>query len=256
MIHNDIYCVKKNNYYNIINYYMSSFTQYDNAFDNSDNDKLDRLARQVNEDKKKLHKKIRDSISNTEANSYVAMDCLMDPNNARFAQNLSDFTFFSTQGDFSSKLPTPMEQYKKNKYGDSDSIFTPGSSNINNLSSDQYSFSDISSEYSSLPQKVKKHLKSQTSHLKKYSESEDPHMDETKILSHIKKCEQCKNEIIGILKSNDENKKIIEKSNKKSYITKQNDTIYGMTNFELKNVLILILIGVFIIVFIDIFIRK
>jgi ABC-type transporter lipoprotein component MlaA len=77
---------------------MDSYCQYNDAFYNSDNENLDRLARQVNNDKKKLHKKIKENINRQEQNACIGIDCLLDPANARYGpSNLSDFGFFSTQ---------------------------------------------------------------------------------------------------------------------------------------------------------------
>jgi len=248
---------------------MDSYCQYNDAFYNSDNENLDRLARQVNNDKKKLHTRIEESINKQEQNACVGMNCLMDPSNSRYGpSNLSDFGFFSTQGDFSSKLPTPMEKHKKSKdkkYTESDnsqtnftdsastfttnSAFTNDSSFSKQMTEDIIIDSDVSSNYSSLSPKVKKHLRLNTNHLKRYKES-----DEKTILNHIQYCGQCKQQLMKLLQPNNhifDNPDQIHTVNALS-----NSGILNLNSPELKDMLILILIGIFIIVIADIFFRR
>ena len=95
---------------------MESYCQYNDAFYNSDNENLDQLARKINDDKKKLPQKVQESIKMQEENARIGINCLLDPSNARYApSNLADYGFFSTQGDFSSQLPTPIAKHKKGK---------------------------------------------------------------------------------------------------------------------------------------------
>lgn len=265
---------------------MDSYCQYNDAFYNSDNENLDRLARQVNNDKKKLHKKIQENIDRQEQNACLGIDCLLDPSNARYGpSNLSDFGFFSTQGDFSSNLPTPMTKNKKkrskkqdNFQSDSASTFSADSSFTNNTTNSAFTNnttnsaftnntaftnnmafaegsedipfdSDVSSNYSSLPPKIKKHLRLNTNHLKSYKES-----DEKNILGHIKYCNQCKHQLINLLKS--DNHAFNESSNTETIDKTINSGILNLNSPELKDMLILILIGIFIIVIADIFFRR
>ena len=87
-------------------------------YNNQDNADLDKMAREVNNRNKKLSKQIYEDIGTQALNACVGMDCLMDPSNARFApSNLgADFSFFSSQGDFSSGLPTPLQQNRQNQH--------------------------------------------------------------------------------------------------------------------------------------------
>lgn len=264
---------------------MTTYQQYNNAFTNNDNDSLDQMARQVNNNKKKLNKNAQSGFNNQQKENYDGINYLMDQSNARFAPpNLIDnFGFFSAQGDFSSKLPTPLLTNKKqplinNKYDSDSSKFNDNSStntfntnntnntnntfstsNINtNTFDDQYNFfgskiinveSDISSSYSSLPQNIKSHLRSTTKHLKKYDET-----DEKNTVNHLKTCSQCRSELFNLLQ---EEHHIIK--NNANNIQSQKPPVGGILNLstpELKDILILILIGVVVIILLDVFIRK
>ena len=269
---------------------MTTYQQYNNAFANNDNDSLDQMARQVNNNKKKLNKRVQLGFNKQQKENCVGINCLMDQSNARFAPpNLADnFGFFSAQGDFSSKLPTPL--LTKNKYDDSaSSKFSDNSSmntfNTNNTNNTNNTFStsnininssddqinsfgskminiesDISSSYSSLPQKIKSHLRSTTKHLKKYDET-----DEKSTVNHLKTCSQCRSELFSLLQEEHHVfKNSINANNNVSTSVNNNDQLQksqtgGILNLstpELKDILILILIGVVIIILLDIFIRK
>ncbi len=236
---------------------MASYTSYNEAFNNNDN--LDKLARRMNNDKKKIHKKIEKNMSETDNNTYYALDCLNNPNNAKYSPNLKNAGFFSTQGDFSSQLPTPMEiSQNKSLYSDSDSSFTKNTNGTNSTTYSNNSYGnsksfwpntemDMTSNYSSLTPKMKKKFRQTVKHLKKYSDTE-----EKNILSHIKQCTQCQNELINIVN----NGHIVTNNNNK------NDTNNNINNAN-KNILnishpelILILIGIFIIIVIDVFFRR
>lgn len=119
--------------------------------------------------------------------------------------------------------------------------------------------SDISS-FSSLPQKIKKKIRNESPHLAKYKDK-----DEKDVFGHILNCTECKNQLAGLLKtvvSQDENNVCKNTSSNVNQINNQktihyNDSqIFGMNTFELKDMLILLLIGIFIIIFIDMFVRR
>jgi len=272
---------------------MTTYQQYNNAFANDDNDGLDQMARQVNNNKKKLNKRAQSGFNKQQKENCVGINCLMDQSNARFAPpNLGDnFGFFSAQGDFSSKLPTPLLTNNKyddsasSKFNDNSSMNTFNTNNTNNTfstsnvninsSDDQInSFSskminiesDISSSYSSLPQKIKSHLRSTTKHLKKYDET-----DEKNTVNHLKTCSQCRSEFFNLLQeehhifknsantnaNTNANNNVSTNVNNNDQLQKpQTGGILNLSTPELKDILILILIGVVIIILLDIFIRK
>jgi hypothetical protein len=180
----------------------------------------------------------------------------MDPAHSKFAPPglAENFGFFSTQGDFSSNLPTPL-QPKKYDYssvsslGDNDSknTFSTNSrleefSSPRDLSNMINMESDISSNYSSLPQKIKKHLRLNTNHLKQYSENDDKNIDD-----HVKTCPQCRSQLLNLLQEDKQNV---------NFVPTQQNGILNLSAPELKDILILIFAGIFIIILLDVFIRK
>lgn len=101
-------------------------------------------------------------------------------------------------------------------------------------------FSDLSSSYSDLSPKLKKNLRLTTPHLES--------KDETKIISHIQTCNECKNELIKIM-----NVKHIKKKYKKIKNNDDNDPINNVliSNDDMKNLLIILIIGLIIIIIIN-----
>lgn len=92
-----------------------------------------------------------------------------------------------------------------------------------------------------------------TEHLQRYTENDEHH-----ILEHIKKCDECKQHLLKLLRSDNhfiQNEKEKEKEKPREEI--QESTIFGKINYkELKEVIILIIIGIIIIFVLDIILRK
>jgi hypothetical protein len=226
-----------------------NFSEYDNAFSNNEYIELDKKARDINNNKKK--------------NMYKSVD----KNNKKFEKEMvrgieacysdKSFTFlpinnnYKRQGDFVSGLPTPFDEKSydtKSNFSSDDktTLFLPNSE------------SDLSSEYSSLPKKIKKRLRLKTEHLKKYSED-----DESSSLDHIKKCDECKQQIINFLKTegyifpnNKTDNTIIPAATTTtvpiSNIEKE-ESFLGLSYREIRDIVILIMVGIIIIVLIDLY---
>lgn len=270
-----------------------SYCQYQDAFQNNENDKLDQMARQIN-NKKKIYKKNRDNFNNHIDTLCDGVECLSDPSNSRFVPpHLSNnFSFFSSQGDFSSELPTPLEHKKKRKkkrhfdvqssisgvsssddkyhirnssrdnssdedfgkfsdnntakFSASDAEYTADTNDVADIKDFSTTLTDISSNFSSLPNKLKKQFRSTSDHLKKYKDD-----NETDILNHVTQCKECALKLEGLLKQ------VTMETNTQLVQPPFNQNNSSMFNFsEMKDLLILVLIGVFIIIIIDAFIRK
>lgn len=236
---------------------MTSYCQYNNAFSNVENDNLDYLARQINDKHKKINKNTQNSFKNKMKENCIGIECLLDSSNERFApQNLeNDISYFSAQGDFSSGLPTPFEKQinkkkNKDKYKDKDYDSSEYTNKSNKSFTSEKNGSsiikldtDISSNYSSLPPKIKKQVRLNTTHLKKYTDDDDKI-----VINHMKDCKQCKKQIMNIINSTNHSLQNINQD--------QNTDVINFNTSELKGVLILVLVGVFIIIIFDIFIRK
>jgi hypothetical protein len=228
---------------------MDTFCNYNNAFNNDVNENLDKMARKLNNDRKKLPHNIKNDILNQYNESTKLINYMSNNETAQ------PYGFFSTQGNYADILNSE----KSSKFdSDSESMYLPNSENksmfsYNTLKSDSNYLNDISSNYSSLPSKMKYNMRLNTKHLKDYNEKDD-----NKIIDHIKKCNECKNELLLILTKSHINKSNIKLDsytndiNNKSY----NEIInFNISNNELKDIFILILIGIFIIIIIDMFIR-
>jgi hypothetical protein len=246
-------------YYSSI-YNMSTYCQYNDAFKNNDNDDLDQLARKFNNTRKKLHEDAKHGYDTQKNNACVGIDCLANSYGSSYSSNnilnnMSPYDSYSG-GDFTSKMPTPIQQTidEQEQYTDDNFSFSNSSSDQQNslfdtqmssYSSDDFGSikmeSDISSNYSSLPSK-KKHIILSNNHLKQYNEKDDKN-----VIDHMKHCEQCQQQLIKLVKNNN-NKSfddVIDNGNV------QQEKIFNISNTELKYIMILILIGVTIIMFFD-----
>ena len=265
---------------------MDSYCGYNNVFSNTESNDLDKLARQINDERKNLNQQVQNNFQLKQQQTCQGLDCLFDPVNSRFAPSTlgSQFSFFSPQGDFSSGTPTGLKlpnQNKKTKkykvqpeyasnysfspYSDSQSQNNDSSSNFSDIGS-TYSFKSVSSNYSSLPSKMKKKLKVSSKHLQNFDSDDDT-------LDHLKKCEQCRNQLAAILqgeknmkqshvfnnigsivpqyKDASDNEGIIHINNPPNISHASDNTNKSGILFvtpELKDILILILIGIVIII--------
>lgn len=116
--------------------------------------------------------------------------------------------------------------------------FSPSDSILNYDSVSNFdNASDLLSSYSNLSPKLKKNLRLTTKHL----QSKDEH----KIISHIQTCDECKNELIKIMDI---------KHIKKKYKKIKNPDINSeelISNDDMKNLIVIILIGLIIIIIIN-----
>jgi hypothetical protein len=251
-----------------------NYNQYNDAFSNGDYAELDKIARDIN-NKKKLYKDAKNNNKTFEKDTVKGISAYYgDPN---FSFLPMDNHYHKNKGDFVSGLPTPLEDQSCSDTMSKSSISSDNLSSMynlknngyssDNLSSDDYSLmftpseTDLSSGYSSLPRKTKKHLKLSTEHLKKYKDNDD------KAFNHMMSCLECKQQLLNLLKENNHvfshdtqnntqrntnniNTDINDKTNK------DDTTLFGLNYKELRDIIILIMIGVIIIVFIDVFLRK
>ena len=207
----------------------------------------------------KTHKKRRAN----KANKYH----LSDNNLSSDDSTLDTYTFqkslLSDTTDFKSSSPNP--------FSENDFALT--------MASD--SMSDLSSNYTSLSPKQKKQFKRNSSHIKKYKN------DDKRIMDHTSNCAQCQDLLSKMVNSMVDNKiknqynqtthdnynahnNAHNNSNNDSHNNDDSHDIHiansstsiskpGLFNIntpELKDLLILILIGIFIIVFVDMFMKK
>ena len=224
-----------------MNNMLSSQCQFDDAFYNKDSKELDKMARQINNKNKK--KSFKNKFNNVVCDQ---MSCDPYSNKINFDNN---YSFFSTQGDFSSSMPTPLTQPNISSESESDSesynplIMAESESSFGSLSS--IDNNSISSTYSLLPQKIKKQLKMKSNHLNKYYMNDK---NDNNTISHLQTCEDCKNQLISLLKNTD----LLNEYSNNQPNTQNSFLNLNITTPELKDVIVLILVGIIIIVIIDI----
>lgn len=227
---------------------------YGIIFDN-DNASLDKLATKLNN--KHKHNNI---IS--PHNDYISY---MDPQynygltNNQYIGSETPYTnndsLFDKSTNNSSKNTMKKNKYEKNNVSDSvfsnttnDTFYTKkrksvhfGKNNNNTTDYSNFTDTDISSNYSILPQKIKNNLKSSLKHINTYNEQD--------IINHLKSCTQCKQEIISLL----HNGMPYNMNNGNNTNNLQQHGILNLSMLEIKDILILILVGVFIIIIFNMF---
>lgn len=233
---------------------MLQYNSFDEAFRNNNNDDLemlDKMARELNN--KNKNTMMNNAINNKkkfEKETLNGIDAYYNDKNFCFAPN-------NNAGDFNSGLPTPLQNDSSDisdKYSSSDKCsLGKKSSGINSLDfMDSIDDKSLSSEYTLLPKKKKKHLRLNTKHLQHYSDKDDK-----LVLEHIKKCKECKNNLINLLKNDEHifNISNSDENNSKKKEDNLNDNDNNINYKEIKEIVILIIIGIIIIFIIDIFLR-
>ncbi|ATZ80447.1 hypothetical protein BMW23_0393 [Bodo saltans virus] len=221
----------------------NNYNQYNDAFSNSDNMELDKLARELN-NKRKAHRKAAQNSKNFEKDIIKGIYAYNDKNQFNFSHASCN----NSQSDFVSGLPSVID----------DSQSFDSSQKQSDLYDKSYvSDEEISSNYSSLPKKTKKSLRMNSEHLNKYKMNDDE-----QVLLHLKKCNDCKKQLLELLhkKHNiDDNYNYNNNNNNNNNNNEiinnrimDNATFLGLQDSELKNILILIVIGIIIIIFIDV----
>jgi hypothetical protein len=251
---------------------LQSQCQFNSAFDNSESKELDKLARKINNKHAKSNNTFSKKFSGIVCDQ---LDCTPYSQQMIGGDNVQ--SFFSAQGDYSplyAPVNAPLLSIKNNPRDDSsidssnDSSFksTLGgkvfseSDSFQSLSSSPLDENSLSSTYSSLPSKIKKRLRMSSPHLKK-NKTQSTNSDDNDIL-HLKSCNDCRSKLMALLSNSNifthnnlsTNQNQTNENNKP--IQKSSNSFLNLTNPELKDIMVLILIGVIIILLIDIFVRQ
>lgn len=170
---------------------MSQYYNLDDPFMN--NSELDKMARDINNNKKKLNSSIPKSARQQEATSCVGVECLMDPSYSRFAPSSlgADITQFSS--DFTSGFPTSMGSIELGGNSDDaqNSIFSPDmlsvpddlSVGLSNSLPDKFT-SEKSKLFSNTKgTKISKLLKNKNNYSTNYGPNYNPNYDSNSISS-------------------------------------------------------------------------
>jgi len=216
-----------------------NFNQYNNAYSNNDMEKLDEIARKMNN--KKAHNAAINNKKTFEIDTIQGLNAMSENHGYGYLSELS-------KGDFSSSLPSGSQNSSQN---DSQNNSQNNScENISSIYSDNISMdSDISSNYSLLPQQSKSEFKLKSNHLKKYKNTST---NDDEILKHISTCDECKKQLLESLRNNNH---LFPQQSQQSQQSNDQKNILGLTYDEIKNVIILLIIGIIIIITLDILLR-
>jgi hypothetical protein len=193
-------------------------------------------------------KPINDYIDNSNDLSYNNVNY-----NPLLLSDSSNFDNSSFDSKFSVDYSNSNSDSNSNSNSNSNNNSNSNSKKHNKKIKSDSSIFSLSSDFSDDTfKKYKKQLKKNSKHLKHKN-------DDNYILDHIKNCEECKNQLISLLKEN-ENK---NNNNVVNTVIKDNDVkINNITDnvnsylINFREIIILIIIGIFIIVILNVFGNK
>lgn len=234
---------------------------YNINYENDEIDKLDKLARELNNKKTSLCRKVINDYNNKEKNWKSGIDNVINsekfsylPMNKNFNKGLyNDTTTVETYDTYKTDI-TNKTNKTNTDYSMSDISYTSStnfSEEDNKYFSDNYSvdsFFDNKSIDSYLNNKKNK----KNVRFNKIIESinyDECSKNDKNIFEHIKKCYNCKNKLINFLNNNDNNK------NKCKYSKNKNTYNNLYKKYNIKEIIIFIMIGIFIIIMLDILLR-
>lgn len=251
-------------------------TEYYNInYENDETDKLDKMARELNNKKTSLCRKVANDYNNKEEKWKSGIDNVLNsdkfsylPMNKNFNKGLYEETmtvdtFDTNKTNKTNKTDKTYTDYSVSdiSYGSNDSNFSDKDnkyfSDTKSIQSIDSFFDDKSIDSYLNSKKSKKNVK-----FNKIIESinyNDCSKDDDNIFEHIKKCINCKNKLLRFLNNNSdtENKckysKIFDKNKNNS------KNIYNYKDlkkkFNVKEIVIFLMIGIFIIIMLDILLR-
>jgi hypothetical protein len=256
---------------------MNLYSNINEAFENEGHDELDRMAREINNNKKQQIKSVYNDLKN---DAYCSKN------------TVKPFSFFSTQGSLNCKPDfdgTLINDIKKSIEDQSSDIDSESNASIGSETSDQKTFetfedtrtydtfmnslNNYKAEKKTKPNKlmteVLKHISKD--HIND-SDSED---SSDELLDHLKHCSECKKKIMNLLKK--PSTKHIKLPNElepiqvplpvetkpievKQFVSepiRSIKTIYGkeFNLVEVKQIVVALLIGIVIILILDILIK-
>lgn len=248
-------------------------TEYYNInYENDEIDKLDKLARELNNKKTSLCRQVAndynnkedkwkngiDNVLNSEKFSYLPMNKHF--NKGLYNDNMTVETIDTYKTDKTNKTNKTNTDYSISdiSYGSSISNFSDKDNKYFSETASVDSFFDDKSIDSYLNNKEnKKNVK-----FNKIIESfdyDDCSKDDKNIFEHVKKCYNCKNKLIQFLNNNSDtnNKcnfsKIFDKNNYKNQHKTSDNNL--KKEYNLKEIVIFLMIGIFIIIMLDILLR-
>lgn len=235
-----------------------SYCDIDNAYQNNSTE-LDKLAHKLNNEKKQLVKAVYKDHKKSSQQLDDGMSQILQMTNS----GLPNFgqLYSRTGGSLISDINSSNSE--ESKFSEYNHSF--------GLSDDMSMVSDIDPTLDTYLDKAKKDKKKNKKNdlhalVKKIADEEScsSNSNET-IFDHIKKCKNCKIKLMNMInkkKNQKNNKHIFDSESDNIYEilnnkTENNDNlIKGISNNKLKEVLIVILIGIFAIILLDLFFRR
>lgn len=248
-------------------------TEYYNInYENDEIDKLDKMARELNNKKTSLCRQVAndfnnkeekwksgiDNVLNSEKFSYLPMN--KNHNNGLYKNIYDDTMSSETYDTFKTDKTDKTDKTNKTYTDYSVSDISYGS---NFSDRDNKYFSDTQSIDSFFDDKsIDSYLNSKENKknvkFNKIIESinyDDCSKDDDNIFEHVKKCNNCKNKLLRFLNNNSDN----ENKCKYSKIFDKNKNINNSKDlnkqFNVKEIVIFLMIGIFIIIMLDILLR-
>lgn len=221
-------------YYNLNNF---------NNYNNNESDDLDKLARQINNKKTSLVKKVTDDYNIQQNKWKNGIDNLINNNQYSFLpMNKNNVTNYDNK-------------YQTNNY---DNLYDNHIDNENEYEFDDFSVNNslfssdlIDSESIDLYlDKAKDCKKNNLTNFKNIVNSityDECSKDDNNIFDHIKKCTLCKNKLIKYLNLSINNETHNDDNNKKIFDFKLNK----LEQLSIKEIIVIIMIGIFIIIVLD-----
>ena len=228
----------------------SVFTDSDYNSNNNDNNENKNINFSTSDDNSNINSETNSYFSS--ANSDINSDMTSNTtSNMNVYSSVNSDTNIENNSVFKNKTLKSILKKKKNvKIYDSE--YSDQAESL---------ISDVSSNYSSLPPKLKNQFKMKSQHLKNYNNNSDQD-----VLEHTSNCNQCKHLLFELLQSinGGNNSKQIQSNKTTELCTNQENIkneiqsseIFGIKMSEIKDLLILLMIGIIIIIVADVFIRK
>lgn len=239
-------------------------TEYYNInYENDEIDKLDKMARELNNKKTSLCRQVANDYNNKEEKWKSGIDNVLNsekfsylPMNKNFNKGLYDETMTVETYDTFKTDRTNKTNGTNTNYSMSDisygSSFSEKDNNVFSETRSVDSFFDDKSIDSYLDSKKnKKNVK-----FNKIIESinyDDCSKDDDNIFEHVKKCNNCKNKLLKFLNNNSDT----ENKCKYSKIFEKNKNTHNnlKKEFNIREIVIFLMIGIFIIIMLDMLLR-
>lgn len=238
-----------NEYYNLNNL---------NNFNNNESEDLDKLARQINNKKTSMVKKVTEDYNKQQQQWKNGIDNLVNNNKYSFlSMNKNNPTNFDNKYQ-NNNNPIYQDNNKLcdgfDDFEDKFDDFSVDNSLFSSDLIDSESFDSKSIDIYLDKAKEKNNNLHQFKNIVKSISYDECSKDDNNIFDHIKKCQNCKNKLIKYLNlslDNDKNKNNDNDNNKNIIDKTFNFKLNKLEQLSIKEIIVIIMIGIFIIILLD-----